>query len=670
MIPRELVSAKGFATPTSFNSEAWSRNLGLLSSEEQLKISQFKVGIPGLGGVGGSHLITLLRTGFNKFHLADFDTFEVANFNRQHGAKISNLGQAKIDVMTKEAYDINPYAELKLFPTGLNTENIEHFLDGIDLVVDSLDFFALDTRRLLFKRAREKGIPVVTAGPIAFGVSFLIFLPNEGISFEEFGAFTEFKTPDEQFLAFGMALTPNPSYMQTVDRSKIRLADKKGPSLGLSCQLCSGIAACEALKILLKKGKVYPAPYYNRFDALLGHYFRGYLRNGNRSLKQRIKFFIAKKLLFSRKNKSKLSLAPAIPITDAPSREIISSIVECAVLAPSGDNSQHWRFKWDGKRLRLINDIPRAEFFYSVEGEPIFLSWGAVIENIKIAASHYGLDAKITYSPNLKEQKHIADIVFVPRKLEEDTLFQHLPERCCNRGFYSTKSLEKISIAEMEKEVHSFSKVSLTWIESKSPQAAPIIKASFLSDSMIWKHKKLHEDLFRWLTLNSTEVEHGDGMNLNVLGVPTPMHPLFKIVRNFSWVSFLNYFGFSYFISLTPWLWMQRSAAYCFITIKDELPETYLDAGRAMVRVWTRANSLGISAQPMSSAGLMLLHLKKTNLESFSKNQISQIQKIKQLYKSVFPEEVSYGMLLRMGYSKPPKFRSPRRNVAAFLSFE
>lgn len=54
-------------------------------------------------------------------------------------------------------------------------ENLDAFLDEVDLVVDGLDYFVLDLRRKLFQRARERSIPVLTVGPIAFGASFYFF---------------------------------------------------------------------------------------------------------------------------------------------------------------------------------------------------------------------------------------------------------------------------------------------------------------------------------------------------------------------------------------------------------------------------------------------------------------------------------------------------------------
>ena len=47
--------------------QAFSRNIGLLTLEEQERLSHARVAIPGMGGVGGVHLITLARTGIGKW---------------------------------------------------------------------------------------------------------------------------------------------------------------------------------------------------------------------------------------------------------------------------------------------------------------------------------------------------------------------------------------------------------------------------------------------------------------------------------------------------------------------------------------------------------------------------------------------------------------------------
>ena len=70
--------------------------------------------------------------------------------------------------MVSMAKVINPEIDIKLWPEGINTNNTDEFLDGVDCYVDSLDFFALNARKLIFKLCAEKSIPATTAAPMAW----------------------------------------------------------------------------------------------------------------------------------------------------------------------------------------------------------------------------------------------------------------------------------------------------------------------------------------------------------------------------------------------------------------------------------------------------------------------------------------------------------------------
>jgi hypothetical protein len=87
---------------------AFSRTIGWITATEQAKLRSRRVAIAGLGGVGGSHLLTLARLGIQSFNLADLDRFGTENLNRQAGAFQSTIGQPKIDVVSRMARDINP----------------------------------------------------------------------------------------------------------------------------------------------------------------------------------------------------------------------------------------------------------------------------------------------------------------------------------------------------------------------------------------------------------------------------------------------------------------------------------------------------------------------------------------------------------------------------------
>ena len=170
----------------SFNYKlAFSRNIGWVTEEEQAILKTKRVAIAGMGGVGGSHLLTLVRLGITQFHLSDFDEFACENTNRQAGANVDSYDKKKLDTMVSMAKVINPEIDIKLWPEGINTNNTDEFLDGVDCYVDSLDFFALNARKLIFKLCAEKSIPATTAAPIGMGTAYLNFLPGE-MTFEEY----------------------------------------------------------------------------------------------------------------------------------------------------------------------------------------------------------------------------------------------------------------------------------------------------------------------------------------------------------------------------------------------------------------------------------------------------------------------------------------------------
>lgn len=275
---------------------AFSRNLGLINPVEQSVLRKSRVAIAGLGGVGGVHLTTLARMGIGQFRIADFDTFDIHNVNRQVGAGVSTLGRPKVDVMANMALDINPMAQVECYSEGITRGNVSKFLDEVDVAIDGLDFTAMDAREYFYAEAYKKGIPVVAVGPVGCSAASLVFMPG-GMSWNDYFAMNLAKSDFERYVLFIVGTAPAGLHMPYIDRQYIDLAAKRGPSLALAVQLCSGMAAAETLKLLLKRGRVLAAPSYQQFDAYRGRYAVGKLRWGNRGLIQRIKFLIAKRLL-------------------------------------------------------------------------------------------------------------------------------------------------------------------------------------------------------------------------------------------------------------------------------------------------------------------------------------------------------------------------------------
>lgn len=274
--------------------QAFSRNIGWVTPQEQQTLRGKRVAIAGGGGVGGVHLLTLVRLGVAHFHIADFDTFDVVNFNRQVGAMMSTVGQSKADVLARMAKDINPEVQIKIFEEGVNSGNLPAFLDGVDLYVDALDFFAFDARRQTFAMCAQLGIPATTAAPLGMGAALLNFMPGK-MTFEEYFQWGDLPDLDKA-IRFAIGLAPaglHRAYL--VVPEAVNLSKQKGPSTFMACQLCAGIVATESLKILLGRGKVWAAPYGVHFDAYRNTLKRTWRPGGNRNPIQRIVIAIGKR---------------------------------------------------------------------------------------------------------------------------------------------------------------------------------------------------------------------------------------------------------------------------------------------------------------------------------------------------------------------------------------
>lgn len=252
---------------TEFNySQAFSRNIGWVTVAEQERLRGARAAIAGLGGVGGGHLLTLARLGIGNFNISDFDHFEVHNFNRQAGAMMSTVGEPKADVLARMAKDINPTADIRIFPEGVTPENVGDFLKGVDIYVDSIDYFSVEARRMLFAECYKRGIPAVTAAPLGMGVSFLYFKPGK-MSFEDY-FLLEGQTRREQLLRFMAGLAPKALHRHyLVAPEAVNFAEERGPSTIMSCELCAGFTGTQVLKLLLGRGNVRPAPWSLQFDA-------------------------------------------------------------------------------------------------------------------------------------------------------------------------------------------------------------------------------------------------------------------------------------------------------------------------------------------------------------------------------------------------------------------
>ena len=126
------------------------------------RLSQSKVAVFGVGGVGGFVCEALARSGAGKLILIDGDTVAKSNINRQIIALESTVGKHKAEVMKESILDINPNAEVNALNIFLNSETVSTIdFTQFDYIVDAVD--DIKAKVLLAKLAEENRIPIIAA---------------------------------------------------------------------------------------------------------------------------------------------------------------------------------------------------------------------------------------------------------------------------------------------------------------------------------------------------------------------------------------------------------------------------------------------------------------------------------------------------------------------------
>lgn len=231
----------------------FSRNLGLVSDEEQEQLWKSTVAVAGVGGVGGLPAERLARLGIGHIKIADPEVFSETDLNRQFGSSRSAIGRKKADVIRDVILDINPGIEVTAFSDGLTKANLASFLDGTDLVIDAIEFFIFGPRFLLYPAARAKGVTVILSGAVGYGSPLLVFEPR-GMTMERYFSLDPASPAAVDFSVIAHRLCPKmPDYVS--DELKQRILKREVPITTVSptCSLAGSLLAQEALFLLLDK---------------------------------------------------------------------------------------------------------------------------------------------------------------------------------------------------------------------------------------------------------------------------------------------------------------------------------------------------------------------------------------------------------------------------------
>jgi molybdopterin/thiamine biosynthesis adenylyltransferase len=252
--------------------EAFDRNIGLLTANQQETLRNSSVAVFGLGGVGGVIAELLTRTGIGHMKIIDNDRFERSNLNRQIFAFEDTLERLKVDVAEESLLRINPSAVIQKY-THVGLDNIDQIIRGCSVAALAID--KIEPCLIISRKARENKVSLVEGWAIPYGnvrvytdqtasLEEVYGLPSLGRTIE--------KLSREELQKMDMQLLMSLATIEGIDKfyppEVVQQIMEKGriPSFAPMVWLTSVLMALEVIKILLNWGNISYAPRYALYD--------------------------------------------------------------------------------------------------------------------------------------------------------------------------------------------------------------------------------------------------------------------------------------------------------------------------------------------------------------------------------------------------------------------
>ncbi len=145
--------------------------------EGQEKLKKAKVFLAGAGGLGSPAAYYLAAAGVGTIVIADHDTVDLSNLNRQILHWEENIGKKKVDSAAAKLGKLNPAIKIETVAETIDISNVSELVGDADVIVDAMD--NLPTRYLLNRAAQQKGIPFIHGAVHGFEGRAMTVLPGK-----------------------------------------------------------------------------------------------------------------------------------------------------------------------------------------------------------------------------------------------------------------------------------------------------------------------------------------------------------------------------------------------------------------------------------------------------------------------------------------------------------
>ena len=647
-----------------------------ITLEEKNILGTKKVGVIGLS-VGQSVSLTLaMERSCGELRLADFDTLELNNLNRIRTG-VHNLGLYKAYSVAREIAEIDPFFKVVCFIDGVTESNIHEFFnsDGkLDAVIDECD--SVNVKIMCRIKAKEYHVPVLMEAsdrgtldierfdldprrPIMHG--WLEHLP---IDFE---VLNNLKTAQEK-LPYILPISGLETLSSRMRASMIEIQNTitTWPQLATAVTLGGAITADTCRRIFLDQFTD-SGRYFIDMESLV------------RDIRPKREYQPSEDDQLLDENGMStiagLAMQKLTPTNFEPDLKDVRHLVSAAILAPSKNNSQPWKWYFSNSCLFLFAENEDPAPFFDFKGVSTFIANGAAIENLELEANKRNIGVKVHLLPLTDYKKLVAVIQFtdipevLPKPRDKDGLANYIPYRFTNRNPGNKEEINKNKLDKLRKSVSSVKGAELI-IKDNPEDIQKIASILGVCDRIKLLYEPSHFEFFSKLRWSNDEcARSGDGVHIDSMGLSPAEIIMLKMIKKQDVIRFLSNLKGGQALEFSARHSISSSSAIGLITVPNFTPLNHVLAGKATQRMWLTATKSGIALQPLQTTITQFIHLENGNvngMQNYMENELAeQYNEFKLLFNG--NEKKSAAFLFRLSNAEQPTIRNYRKQLEKVL---
>ncbi len=339
----------------------------------------------------------------------------------------------------------------------------------------------------------------------------------------------------------------------------------------------------------------------------------------------------------------------------------IVHILETAVYAPSGENSQPWRFEFSKDVLSVYNLPKRDNAIYNYRQRGSYIAHGALIQNITIAAPSVGLIPEVHMFPDHHDTDLVAKISFREARPVSSEWVSVIKQRSTNRKKYKNEKLDQGTIEKLKKSTEDIGHCKVLFIED-SRTITKMASCMSTPDRIMLEYKPLHDTIFGNICWTDTENEKRKmGLFVKTMELAPPEEVVFRLLKHWPIARFAQLIGLTKFISQENAKKYSSGSAYAVFVVENK-DSDYVYAGMAMQQLWLTAITCGLVAHPLAALPYLYENIHNGGVSDLSGKHVELIDNA---YKSLsevcaIPDSHKIAMILRIGKGDAVQAVSPK----------